>query len=136
MVSASGENKIGLLLSPLTTRHSPGVPEYILSFFVASIGTSLPELVVELTAISKGQNEIAIGDALGSCLVDGSLSIAIGPLLFPTEVTMSLVVRGAAIAASTMVLIVLLVGLRGKLDRLAGAALLGAYVAAYFVFLA
>jgi len=110
-----------------------GVPEYILSFFGASIGTSLPELVVEFTALRRGQRDIAIGDALGSCLVDATLSVAAGPLLFPTPVTASLAIRGAIIAAVMMLLVGALLGVRGKLDRISGAFLIVGYILAYFV---
>jgi cation:H+ antiporter len=108
-----------------------GVPEYILSFFGASIGTSMPEMAFEYTALRRGQRGIAIGDALGSGLVDASLSVAIGPLLFPTQVTDSLVIRGAIIAIGTMLLVGTLLGVRGKLDRISGTLLLVSYCLAY-----
>lgn len=113
-----------------------GIPEYILSFFGASVGTSLPELAIEFTALRRGHREIAMGDVLGSCLVDASLSIAVGPLLFPTLVAAGLVIRGAMIAAIVMLLVALLLGLRGKHDRLTGTALVAAYLGAYLFFLA
>ncbi len=40
------------------------IPEYLISFFVLAIGTSLPELVVDLTAVRKKQYELAIGDII------------------------------------------------------------------------
>lgn len=109
-----------------------GVPEYILSFFGAAVATSLPEIAVELTAIRRGQRDIAMGDVLGSCLVDASLALAIGPVLFPTTITPDLAFRGAVVAAAGVLLAGLTIGLRGRLDRSSGALLLLAYVAAYF----
>lgn len=47
-----------------------GIPEYILSFFGTSIGTSLQELAVEFTALRRNQRQLALGDVLGSCLVE------------------------------------------------------------------
>jgi cation:H+ antiporter len=111
------------------------VPEYILSFFGASVGTSLPELTVEFTALRRGHREIAMGDVLGS-LVDASLSVAVGPLLFPTLVTAGLAIRGTMIAALTMLLVGLLLGYRGQHDRVTGVALLMTYLGAYLFFLA
>lgn len=52
-------------------------------FFVVGIGTSLPELVVDITAIRKKHFDLAIGDILGSCLEDATFSIGIGQFLFP-----------------------------------------------------
>jgi cation:H+ antiporter len=125
-----------LVLAIASVSASLGLPEYVLSFFGVSFGTSMPEIAVELTAVRRGRQDIAIGDALGSCLVDASLSVAAGPLLFPTAVTTSLVVRGAILAIAAMVLVAVLVGVRRRLDRGSGAVLLAAYVAAYFFLLA
>ncbi|MBR9689835.1 MAG: sodium:calcium antiporter, partial [Candidatus Altiarchaeota archaeon] len=52
------------------------LPEYLVSLIVMGIGTSLPELVVAVSAIRKGESEIAIGDLFGSSLVDSTVSIA------------------------------------------------------------
>lgn len=114
---------------------SLGVPEYILSFFGASIGTSLPELAVEFTALRRRQQAIAMGDVVGSCLVDASLSIGVGPLLFPTLVTAGLAIRGAGLAAIAMLLAGTLLGVRSKHDRVTGAVLLIVYLGAYLLFL-
>jgi len=54
------------------------VHEYIISFFVVAIGTSLPELAVDINALRTKQHSIAIGDIVGSCIVDSTLSIGIG----------------------------------------------------------
>lgn len=64
-----------------------GVPEFILSFFLLSLGTSLPELVVDLTAIRKKEYELAVGDILGSNIVDSTFAIAIGPLINPVSIS-------------------------------------------------
>jgi cation:H+ antiporter len=135
-LAAVGTAAAVVVIAIVTISASIGVPEYILSFFGASIGTSLPELAVEFTALRKGQRQLAMGDALGSCLVDSSLSIAVGPLLFPTAVTASLAVQGAIIASVTMLLVGILLGVRRKLDRIAGALLIAAYFLAYVLLLA
>ncbi len=112
-----------------------GVPAYIISFFGASIGTSLPELVVDVTAIRRGQTELAVGDAFGSSLVDSTLSLGIGPTLFPTAVTASLAVRGS-VAAAVIALIVTLVFSRiPNHDRRSGLLLLILYGLLYAVVL-
>ncbi|HZL99247.1 MAG TPA: hypothetical protein VFD43_03255 [Planctomycetota bacterium] len=111
-----------------------GVPEYVLSFLLASLGTSLPELVVDLTALRKGHVQLALGDLLGSCLVDATLVVGIGPLVRPTQVTIDVALRGAALAALGMAAVAGVCA-RGRIDRAAGAALLVVYLAAYALFL-
>ena len=81
-----------------------GVHEYVLSFFIASLGTSLPELVVDVAAIRSGLKDMALGDVLGSSFVDATLSIGIGPLLFPAAVTANLALFGSAVAAGAIAL--------------------------------
>ena len=66
------------------------IPEYIISFSLVAIGTSLPELAVDLTALRKKQYEIVIGDIIGNCVVDASLSIGIGQVFFPQAVSREL----------------------------------------------
>lgn len=108
------------------------VPEYFISFFVVAIGTSLPELVVDLTAVRKKQYEIAIGDAIGSCLVDAGFSIGIGPLIFGkimvsgrlAETTGLYALFGSIVVISTL-------ALREKLDKKAGVLFIVLYFLSY-----
>ena len=107
------------------------ISEFIVSFFVASIGTSLPELTVTIMAIRKGQQELAIGDIMGSSLLDASISIGIGPLLFPT-----LVSGGPAIATwfyttFAVLIVTLLLSLKGKVDKKVGFICLSLYLFSY-----
>lgn len=117
--------------SVITLSEAYGLPEYLTGFFILSIGTSLPELVVEVTAIRKKEYEFAIGDAIGSCIVDASLSIGIGQLLFPTRVSggLAMVTGTYAIFASIVVLATL--ALREKLDRKSGLLFIAIYLLSY-----
>jgi len=108
-----------------------GVPELVLGFFLASLGTSLPELVTEVTALRRGESQLALGNVLGACLMDASLSISLGPLFFPSPIDGPLSLRGASIAAGAMLVATLLLGLRGVHDRRSGLALLATYGLAY-----
>lgn len=44
------------------------VPKSIIALTVLSVGTTLPELAVNISAIRKGKAEMAIGNVLGSCI--------------------------------------------------------------------
>ena len=96
------------------------ISEYLISFFVVAIGTSLPELAVDLTAVRKKQYEIAIGDAIGSCIVDAGLSIGIGPLFFPVAVSARLAETTGLYALFASIAVLLVLAVRQKLDRKAG----------------
>jgi cation:H+ antiporter len=87
-----------------------GISEYIISFFLISLGTSLPELVVGVAAIRKKHFDLAVGDIIGSCIVDATLAIGIGPIFWPIEVSGgSVLVTGLyAVVISAIVVSVLI----------------------------
>ncbi len=98
-------------------------PPLVVGFIGASIGTSAPELVVALTAARKGNTQLAAGDLLGASVADSTISVALGPLLFPTAVTAAatheaILVAGAGVGAALVVVLV------GRHNRWSGAALI------------
>jgi len=110
------------------------ISEYLISFFVVAIGTSLPELVVELAAIRKGQYEIAIGDAIGSCVVDASFSIGIGPLIFgnpPIAVSGGLVATTGLYAIFGSILVISTLALGERINKIVGAFFIFLYLLSY-----
>lgn len=112
-----------------------GVPEFLIAFFGASFGTSAPEIVVDVTALLRGAPAIALGDALGSSLVDATLSIGAGPLVAPAEVTTRLAVVASVYTLVAIGIVGGFLALRRRHDRVS-AALLGAlYFLAYAVLL-
>lgn len=110
-----------------------GVPEFILAFFGASMGTSAPEIAVDVTALLRGAPAIALGDALGSSFVDSTLSIGAGPLVVPAEVTPRLAVVGSLYSLAAVAAVGTLLAVRRRHDRLSAAALLALYALAYLV---
>jgi cation:H+ antiporter len=113
-----------------------GVPAFALAFFGASIGTSAPEIVVDLTALARGAPGIALGDALGSSLVDATLSIGIGPLVQPASVTARLAVVATIYTAIAITLVALLLLVRRRHDRVSAPVLIGLYALSYVVLVA
>lgn len=113
-----------------------GVPEYLISFFGASLGTSLPELAVDITALASGKRDIAIGDIVGSCLVDATLSMGAGPLISPIVVTAALAIEGAIIATIFTALAILAVSIKRKHNRWTGTFMLILYGLGYVIFIA
>ena len=43
-----------------------GVSEFVIGVTVVALGTSLPELVTSMVALFRGQNNISIGNLMGS----------------------------------------------------------------------
>lgn len=57
------------------------VPERIVSLTIVAFGTSLPELVTCIVAILKGDNEMAEGNIIGSCIINFCLILGVGSLI-------------------------------------------------------
>lgn len=63
------------------------IPPSIVALTILSLGTTLPELVVNISAIRQGKAEMAIGNILGSsvfnCLVVPSVASFVAPISVP-----------------------------------------------------
>ncbi len=64
-----------------------GIPPSVIALTVLSLGTTLPELAVNISAIRQGKAEMAIGNVLGSCIfnlmvVPGAAAM-FGPVAVP-----------------------------------------------------
>jgi len=112
-----------------------GVPEFLLAFFGASVGTSLPEILVDLTALRRGAPGIALGDALGSSLIDSTLSIGAGPAIVPADVTTRLAAVGALYTLAAVAIVGALLGVRRRHDRVSAAVLFSLYGLSYGILL-
>ena len=120
--------------SVITLSQELAIPEFFISFFVVGIGTSIPELVVDVTAIRRKEYELAIGDIIGSCIVDATVSISIGQLFFPAAIFVkgyqhSLPLVLYAIFASAIVILTL--AARKKVDKKAGILFILLYLASF-----
>jgi cation:H+ antiporter len=105
---------------------SVGVPEILAGAIVLALGTSLPELIVDWTAIRQGAAALALGDLFGSSFLDATLAIGIGPTITPT--TISAAATATCIVAAVGVLVAtVLATWRSPLGRGTGVALLGVY---------
>jgi cation:H+ antiporter len=114
---------------------SLGTPEFLLGFFGASVGTSAPELIVDLTALARGAPGIAFGDAFGSSLVDATLTVGLGAVVAPAEVTPRLAITGSVYSLAAVAAVAALLAARQRHDRLSGVVFVSLYAFAYVVLL-
>jgi cation:H+ antiporter len=113
-----------------------GVPEFLLAFFGASLGTSAPEIAVDITALRQGAPAIALGDALGSSLIDATLSIGIGPIVAPAEVTARLAVVASLYTLAAVAVVGAVLVMRRRHDRWSALVLMALYALSYAVLIA
>lgn len=110
-----------------------GLSQTLIGLTIVAAGTSLPELVTSMVASRKGENGLALGNAIGSnifniLLVLGSSSV-ISPLQVGTESVYDLM---SLIAVSLMVWVLSRTSF--KINRVEGIAMVGLYVA-YIIYI-
>lgn len=104
-------------------RISPG----IIAATVAAFATSSPELTVSINSALAGTPRIALGDALGSNVVNVALILAAAVLIAPITATRDTIRRDFPVALTVPVILAVLL-LDGVLSRLDGLLLLGLFV--------
>ncbi|MEA1891091.1 MAG: calcium/sodium antiporter [Campylobacterota bacterium] len=96
-----------------------GISEWIIGIFLISLGTSLPELVVSLVAVKKGNAEMSIGNIIGSNVANFSMVLGAASLVNP--LTIDLVATKFDMLIMVAASITLLFILANKLYNKAGA---------------
>ncbi len=106
------------------------IPSIIIGLTIVALGTSLPEFAVSLTAAIKGSNAIALGNVLGSNLVNLLVVTGVSALICPMRVQPQVMKRDYS--ASLLITAALLFFLADflfaremQLSRLDGVILLG-----------
>lgn len=122
----------GVVESFLQLAESFGIPEFVGSFVALSLGTSLPELAVDWTAIRRGASSMAVGDIFGSSFVDATLSIGAGPAVFGSMVSDDVRV-GVAVAAVGVLLATAFTARARSFTWKLGLPLLGIYASGQLV---
>ncbi len=113
-----------------------GLSQAVIGLTVVAVGTSLPELATSVVAARKGQNDIAVGNIVGSNIFNVFWILGISALIAPLPATTSFnldVMVG--IAATLLLFTVMFIGKRYTLERNQGIAFIALYVAyvAYLV---
>ena len=60
-----------------------GMSQAMVALTVVAIGNALPDLVTSLTATLKGASGIALGNIVGSCIINALLSVGLSSLVIP-----------------------------------------------------
>nr|WP_283674121.1 calcium/sodium antiporter [Butyricicoccus sp. Marseille-Q5471] len=104
-----------------------GLSETLIGLTIVAIGTSLPELVTSLVAARRGQNDIAMGNVIGSNLFNILLILGVSAVISPISVLPTAVIDGAILLVVS--LLFYLPARKGTLSRPVGAVMALTYVA-------
>ena len=109
-----------------------GMSETLVGLTIVAIGTSLPELVTSLTALKKGENQLVIGNVIGSNIFN--ILFVLGASSAITAISLD---SSMLIDVTFMVFVTLLCFIFGKtqdkFDRKEGAILVALFIA-YMIF--
>lgn len=99
------------------------VSPLIIGLTIVGLGTSAPEMLVSLVASWQGNSGLAVGNALGSNIINMGLILGITAMVIPLKVHSSIIKRELPVLLLVMVIALLLL-LDGTLGRLDGMILL------------
>jgi len=112
-----------------------GVSELVVGLTLVALGTSLPELAASVTAARRGEQDIAVGNVVGSNMFNLLGVLALPGIIAPGEVDRSIIVRDFPIMVGvTLLLLLMAVNERSHIGRKRGIALILVFVI-YFVML-
>ncbi len=106
---------------------SLGIPAAVVGVTVVSIGTTLPEMVTGFMAVRKGQTDLAMGNAIGSCLFNAGAIFGLVGLIVPPDVEISLMLPLAYMGLLAIALVPISRTFGKTVSRLEGALLLASY---------
>ena len=106
-----------------------GVSDFIIAISVVALGTSLPELVTSIIAMSKGENSISIGNLIGSNIFNIFAVLGVSSMLNPLMIDGFLIQIDIPIMIGFAVMVGLFMFLGKRMGPIEGIALLSAYIA-------
>lgn len=117
----------GLALQGATAMHiDHDLAESLVGLTIVAVGTSLPELVTSTIAAKKGQNEIALGNVIGSNIFNSLFVLGIAGVVNPLTSGSQVLIDVCIMMFVTILVFVL--SLKGSLKKVDGIILLCCYV--------
>ncbi|MFI3245752.1 MAG: calcium/sodium antiporter [Ferrimonas sp.] len=131
---------IGMILLPLaaemmvtnavTIARYFGLSDLVIGLTIIAVGTSLPELAACIAGLSKGEDDLVIGNVVGSNLFNILAVLAVPALLAPGMIDPAAAGKdfGVMLATSLAPLLILLLKRNHTIGRIEGAVLLLCFV--------
>ena len=104
------------------------ISERVIGLTVVAIGTALPELVTSIFAVIRKDTDIAVGNLVGSCVLNLFLILGIGAMITPLEFTPDFIQNLILLCSMTIVLWLFnFMGKKNTITRPKGLVLLGVF---------
>jgi cation:H+ antiporter len=114
-----------------------GVSDLVIGLTIIAVGTSLPELAASIMSALKGEDDMAVGNVIGSNMFNTLAVLGLPGLIAPSVLAPEVLERDFVVMVGlTVALFIMAYGFRGpgRINRLEGGLLLTAY-AAYMTWL-
>lgn len=106
-----------------------GVSELVIGLTIVALGTSLPELVVSLFGALKGSSDIALGNVVGSNIINTGLILGLTALIAPIAVGSTSRKRDIPLNLGSALILVLFIYIGSDISRIEGIILTVLYAA-------
>lgn len=107
-----------------------GLNDLVVGLTVLAIGTSLPELATLVAGALKGENDIALGNVIGSNIFNSVIVLGVPALLSPGPFNPDALARDYwVMLAASVILAALCLRKRRRINRLSGALLVCGFIA-------
>ncbi len=105
-----------------------GMSEALVGLTIVALGTSLPELVTSVVASKKGENDIAVGNVIGSNIMNISLILGLVSLITQAPISTTILTDMVILFGATIIFAIMCYK-KDKLGKLEGAILTLMYLA-------
>lgn len=107
-----------------------GMSDLVIGLTIIAVGTSLPELAASLTGVLKGEDDMAVGNIIGSNVFNILAVMGIPGILNPSILSDSVMGRDFwVMLAVSLLLVIMALGKSRSINRLEGAVLFIIFIA-------
>lgn len=110
-----------------------GVPEAVIALSLIALGTSLPELATSLMAAARQRHDLAIGNAIGSNIINILMTLGVTALIKPIPIAENFLRIDLWVMLIAALAIVPTVAARGSITRAKGMVFVLTYAIYMFV---
>jgi cation:H+ antiporter len=104
-----------------------GISTLVVGITIVSVGTVLPELTVSIIAARQGQQDIAVGNLMGTLTFNTLVVAGTASAIAGVSFALSDMYIGLALIFGLLVAVLMALRYRGRINRIGGIALLAVY---------
>lgn len=102
-----------------------GISERVIGLTIVAIGTAMPELITSIIAVIRKDTDLAVGNLVGSCVLNLLLILGVGTIITPLEFSNEFTQNLILLAISTLILWIFnFIGKKNTITRFKGFILL------------